>query len=513
MTASAGTIWQLESELDTIALAHELSLFVSTGDWIGLVGDLGAGKTTFARALIQAFSSDGDKVEVPSPTFTLVQLYNECRVPVAHFDLYRLNSAADAEELGMDELAETHLVVTEWPDRLDGQLPDDRLMVELNISGDTRTATLRGHGVWHERLERIVLAARFIAENAAGCARRFLQGDASTRRYERLLGANGTPVILMDMPARSDSATLDGGKSYSQIVHLADDISAVVAVNQALKQAGFSAPQVLAVDFANGFAILEDFGDQVYGTLTDYGADTSEPMLAAADVLAGIAGRTWPQEVTINGITHRVARYDQIALGTEIDLLIAWFWPQVNPGVIPEAHHAEFKAVWRPLLQELEKETPAWVLRDYHSPNLMWLPDRDDLQRVGIIDTQDAVLGPVAYDLVSLLQDARIDVPAEVETELLDYYVARRQADQADFNEQQFRCSYAIMGAQRACKILGIFARLSKRDGKHGYLRHIPRVSKALDRNLQHPALAELKAWFEQHLPSAQREAAGNRPA
>jgi N-acetylmuramate 1-kinase len=141
-------------------------------------------------------------------------------------------------------------------------------------------------------------------------------------------------------------------------------------------------------------------------------------------------------------------------------------------------------------------------LRDYHSHNRLWRPKRGGPRRVGLIDTQDAVLGHAAYDLVSLIQDARVDIPEALAAKTLEHYLSLRR-DEAQFSEQDFLRAYAILGAQRATKILGIFARLSTRDGKHGYLKHMPRVSKALAKNLEHPALAELKAWFADHMPKA----------
>jgi aminoglycoside/choline kinase family phosphotransferase len=144
-------------------------------------------------------------------------------------------------------------------------------------------------------------------------------------------------------------------------------------------------------------------------------------------------------------------------------------------------------------------------LRDYHSPNLLWLPEREGLKRVGIIDTQDCLMGHPAYDLASMLQDARVDIDFGFADDLYAEYCGLRSRDPS-FDRAAFDVAYAILGAQRATKILGIFARLSKRDGKHGYLRHIPRVSRYLERNLAHPRLAGLKAWFDRHLPAVQRE-------
>jgi N-acetylmuramate 1-kinase len=145
------------------------------------------------------------------------------------------------------------------------------------------------------------------------------------------------------------------------------------------------------------------------------------------------------------------------------------------------------------------------VLRDYHSPNLLWLPERKGMARVGLIDTQDCLLGHPAYDLASMLQDARVDIEFGFADELYEHYCDLRRK-QGAFDRAEFDIAYSILGAQRATKILGIFARLSKRDGKHGYLRHVPRVSRYLERDLAHPRLSKLKAWFDRHLPAAARE-------
>jgi aminoglycoside/choline kinase family phosphotransferase len=181
------------------------------------------------------------------------------------------------------------------------------------------------------------------------------------------------------------------------------------------------------------------------------------------------------------------------------------FWPFVHGVEAPAAIRQEFEHEWAEVLPLADPTAPVWTLRDYHSPNLLWLPERHGIARVGLIDTQDCLLGHPAYDLASLLQDARVDIAAGRADELFDHY-CRLRSQRGAFARRDFETAYAVLGAQRASKILGIFARLSKRDGKHGYLRHLPRVSRALERNLQHPALAGLKAWFGRHLPAAARE-------
>jgi hypothetical protein len=206
---------------------------------------------------------------------------------------------------------------------------------------------------------------------------------------------------------------------------------------------------------------------------------------------------------------HVVPPYDLEAMLVEADLLLDWYAPHIARVEIPTSVRMEFAALWTATLGGVLAEPATWTLRDYHSPNLIWLPRREGLARVGVIDFQDAVLGPPAYDVASLLQDARVDVSAELELRLLGHYAKARRAADPDFDVGAFAGSYAVMGAQRATKILGIFARLDRRDRKPQYLRHLPRIEAYLARNLRHPALASLHGWYATHLPGL---VAGERP-
>jgi len=168
---------------------------------------------------------------------------------------------------------------------------------------------------------------------------------------------------------------------------------------------------------------------------------------------------------------------------------------------------AEFYALWHGILtpvlaQTTPKTTPkTWVIRDFHSPNLIWRAERRGMARVGIIDFQDAVLGPTAYDVASLAQDARIDIPEQVEIALLSRYVQGRRAHDPNFDAAAFAATYAIMSAQRNTRLLGVFSRLNRRDGKPHYLRHQPRIFTYLSRSLAHPAMQAARAWYAAHLP------------
>jgi len=223
--------------------------------------------------------------------------------------------------------------------------------------------------------------------------------------------------------------------------------------------------------------------------------------MAAAEVLADMARRDWPKEVPVRQAgTHHISNYDSSALMIEVDLLPSWYWPHTKNSSLSDDVHAGFSSLWKGLIAALGTEHPVWTLRDFHSPNLLWIPKRSGLGRVGLIDTQDCVMGNPAYDLVSMLQDARVDIDDGLADGIFEYYCGLRSAD-AHFNRADFGRDYAILGAQRATKILGIFARLFKRDGKPAYLRHMPRVARHLARNLGHPALQELKDWHEHYLP------------
>ena len=309
----------------------------------------------------------------------------------------------------------------------------------------------------------------------------------------------------MDMPARPDGPPVKNGKPYSAIAHLAEDIRAVIAVNGVLVERGYSAPRAEVYDLEQGFAVMEDLGRNVYGRMMRAGEDMREPMAEAIAVLADMAARDWPADVAIKGGTYHVPPYDVEAQLIEADLLASWFWPHITGTDIPDSARAEFESLWRGLLPLTQGGKRVWALRDYHSPNLLWMPEREGLRRVGIIDTQDALMGHPAYDVASMLQDARVDIGFDVADTLYEHYCALREKAGA-FDRAEFDLAYAILGAQRATKILGIFARLSKRDGKPGYLRHIPRVSRYLERDLAHPRLAELKAWFDRHMPATVRE-------
>lgn len=357
--------------------------------------------------------------------------------------------------------------------------------------------------------ERERALVHFLASvGQADAARSHLAGDASHRRYERLVLPDGRHTVLMDDPTDpADTRLGDGQKSYGEIAHLSFDMRAFVAIGNRLRAEGLSAPEVLAHDFEKGFLLIEDLGDDLFATLINEDTDplTREAALygRATDALLHHHGHDQPRALPLpGGGAYDLPSYDPAALQIEADLLLDWYAPAQLGKALDEGARQSFRDIWSSLFPLLESAHDVLILRDYHSPNLLFLEDREGVEQIGIIDYQDGLMGHPSYDLMSMLQDARRDVPAALEAKLIDRYLAARP----DLESKDFRAAYAVFGAQRASKIIGIFCRLWKRDGKDHYLVHLPRMWVYLERNLAHPALADYKTWIDKHFPAEKRE-------
>jgi aminoglycoside/choline kinase family phosphotransferase len=306
-----------------------------------------------------------------------------------------------------------------------------------------------------------------------------LAGDASFRRYYRLDDGERR-VVLMDAPPPQE------------------DVRPYVAVAETLHDLGLSAPRIYAQDAQRGFLLIEDFGDDLYTRLLAAGADETALYVLAIDALIALH-----RAVAEHG-PPRLPPYDEERLLTEAALLPDWYAPTVLGGPLPSAAREDYFERWREVLPHAALPAPTLVLRDYHVDNLMLLPGRPGVRACGLLDFQDAVCGAPSYDLVSLLEDARRDVSATLrESMTARYFAAFPELDQAAFAR-----SAAILAAQRNCKIIGIFTRLWRRDGKPAYLAHIPRVWRLLEDDLRRePALRPIADWLDRHLPAGLRQA------
>jgi tRNA threonylcarbamoyl adenosine modification protein YjeE len=494
----------LANETATGHLMADLALLIGPGDVITLSGDLGAGKTAAARAMIR-YLADDDELEVPSPTFTLVQTYDLPSYSLLHADLYRVNDPGELEEIGLTPLPEGIAALIEWPERAPSALPADRIDIALkhrpSSASTARAAEITGYGKAVAQVARLKALRQFLQlAGYADARRQRMPGDASTRSYARLISDRGV-VILMNSPRRPDGPAIYDGKSYSAAVHLAEDVKPFVAIAGGLRERGFSAPEILHVDLDNGFLIAEDLGSEGF-VEGDPPRPIPERYEAASEVLAALHGQRLAEVLPLGPqLSYVIPVFDTDAMLVEAGLMLEWYLPQL--GVEPDPQkRTEFVTMWRDLLDKYAAVHRTWVLRDFHSPNLIWLGERQGLARVGIIDFQDAVFGPASYDVVSLLQDARIDVPEQLELALLTHYIKARRAADSSFDPAGFAELYALMSAQRNTRLLGTFARLNRRDGKSQYLRHQPRVWSYLNRSLAHPALARLRDWYAANVPA-----------
>ena len=483
-----------ESETQTTLIGYDLSLILKVGDIITLSGDLGAGKSALARAIIQSMAGD-QTYEVPSPTYTICNQY-DLDPAVAHFDFYRLSDTSELIELGFDEMLEAGCILVEWPELCADKIPKEALNISIIDNGPSaREFTISGEGELFIRAARSFAIRDLLTDSGHENATRTpMNADASARRYE-VIEDDGSRLLLMDDPAKPEAVPSTGEKPYNEIAHIAQEVGPFVAIDLALREAGFAAPEILASKIDEGLLLTEHFGTD--GVLDGNRTPITERYMASVECLAAMHDVTWPRQVHYGGKQpYSIPDFDFDALLAEASLLTQWYLPVFGKTPLTELQRDAFKNIWSDLHNFLGEGEQSLILRDYHSPNIVWRDKESRNNRVGLIDFQDALIGSSAYDVVSLCQDARVDISQELETQLLEHYVTSRTKASGEFDEEHFKASYAILGAQRNTKILGIFVRLKERDGKPHYMDHLPRIRDYMNRCLQHPKLAPYKDWL-----------------
>ena len=307
-------------------------------------------------------------------------------------------------------------------------------------------------------------------------ARTPIVGDASFRRYERLVNGSGITAILMDAAPPQEN------------------VRPFVALARHLVSLGFSAPRIHEVDEEAGLLLLEDFGSANMATLVDRRGPDEKLYALAVDTLIALHDQP-------HVLAAPAPNFGEERLLREVGFALDWYLPAISGRPTPEPLRAEYLDAWRQVLPAARSVPDTLVLFDYFPDNLMLLENRMGVAACGLLDFQDAVIGPLTYDLVSLLEDARRDVPAPLQAAMLQRYLGAFPR----LDRKAFAASYAVMGAQRNMRIIGVFTRLCARDRKAGYLRHIPRVWRHLERSLEHRALQPLKHWLHRNIPPDMR--------
>ena len=305
-----------------------------------------------------------------------------------------------------------------------------------------------------------------------------LPGDASPRSYHRIAGSSPPLLLMQDLPEPQGS------------------MSSFISIARHLLRLGLSAPKIHAEAENQPWALIEDFGDSTYSRLLagNFSEDTlySEAILALAhlhDSFDAEGGAALPG----------LPSYDFSLLMEEADLLIDWYYPRIEGRQLPAPTRRRWTLAWRQAFEALPPATMTLVLRDFHCDNLVRLPRRPGPSACGLLDFQDAVLGHPAYDLMSLVEDARRDIRDDFALSLIELYHRLREGRSG--NRDQFGLWFQFLAAQRHAKVLGIFTRLAERDGKSGYLVHLERVARLFERALDAAPLAPVRAWIQRHFP------------
>ncbi len=327
--------------------------------------------------------------------------------------------------------------------------------------------------------EREDLIVAFLGNHGWGTARRVaMAGDASFRRYERLIRDERT-VLLMDAPPPEEN------------------VSAFSLVDRHLRNMGLGAPEIFAEDAEAGLMLIEDFGDDTYTRLLAEGGDEKALYRTAVDVLVHLHRS---QEKC--AIPDAIDPYDNEKLLDEAFLLTDWYMPALFGKPTPEPVRQSYGEAWLGAFPIIHEQPRTLVLRDYHLNNLMLSRSHDGIKACGLLDFQDALRGPAAYDLVSLLEDSRRDVNPVMARDMLEYYLDAFP----EIKRNEFTDVFTILGCQRHAKVIGIFTRLYLRDGKPEYIAHIPRLWRLIEQSLEHPSLARLKSWMDRHIPIEARK-------
>lgn len=496
-------IFNINNEDETIRLAEYLAIFLKCGDIVTLSGDLGAGKTTFARSLIR-FITRQPKIKITSPTFLLIHEYEGEFVKVVHADLYRMTNPDELTEISFDEIFRNSVAVVEWPERYPRLIETAKAIINITLpeSNDqfSRIISVTANEYILNSIEHQIYIYEFLSKyNWNDAARELIAGDASGRRYERLRKKFDSAILMISQKEKF-KPIIKKNQSYESIAKISMSIKSLIAVANGLSKAGFSAPNIFGFDIKNGLILSEDLGaDLIYNS----DGPIVERYQEAVQFLGTFHTIDLPQRMPIyEDITYEMPKYDIDALLIEIELFFDWYIPYATQNIIVEQERINFLDIWRKLLEPIQKEPHGWTLRDFHSPNILWLSKRMGVKKVGLIDIQDTVWGHRAYDLVSLLQDARVFISAELEIELYNLYIDIRIKNDKNFDIILFSKSYVIYALQRVTKILGIFVRLHLRDHKTEYLKYIPNLIAYFHRNLSHPVLSEYREWIRINCPA-----------
>lgn len=430
-----------------LSLARGIEPRWGAGDLVALEGPLGAGKTAFAAAFLRAL---GVKGEVPSPTFTIVQSYDTSRGVAHHFDLYRIKREDELDELGWDEMLAEGAALVEWPERAGRRLPQERLVLRFGWEDGQRVCAIEAFGAsWSARLGQALSGVGgtqgcedFLAFAGWGSAMREpICADFSSRRFTRLRSGAGVSE------GAATAVLMESGEGQNT--------EAFVHVGRLLRRIGLSAPELFAEDASRGLALMEDFGARNMGAMIDAGTPALPLLLRAAEVLAHL------HKVFDLAMGEGLPVFDTERFVAQVELYLDEWIPFAEGRNVTAEEREDFRAAWRERLRVVEALPRSLLLRDFMPDNLMELDGREGVQSVGLLDFQDAGIGPIAYDLASLCEVVRRDASlgwAHFEAVTAHYHALARPSCSLEALREAGR----ILSVLRHVRVLGILARLAR---------------------------------------------------
>ena len=487
----------VENEAQTNALAQKISNFVCPGDVLRLEGTLGAGKTTFARAFIQAFA--GEEITVPSPTFSLVQTYDATRLPVAHIDAYRMNSPEEMETLEINDYFDSGVTLVEWSEKIEAFLPTHHLpegfaiesefpdvltilIEELPENETARKITLEASGTWGHRLGLIDDSASrqqteenriaFLNENSIDYdTLSFVAGDCSYRKYYRVEKEGAEPRIIMDAPPPME------------------DVSFFVRMTKLWENLGIRAPKIYTEDTENGYLLIEDMGADTLNQAFAKGAEKMPWLEKSVDLLAHIANK---------GEIDGTITYTAATPFAEASRYVDWYLPCTTGHATHPADRKEFSDIWKNMYAAVTKVPPMLSHWDYHCDNLMMCCTSSapsSIQEIGVIDYQDCRMAPISFDIACLLEDRHATPLTDAEKEhLISRFL---EALEVDVSREEFMTSYRLVLIHRLLKIVGLYMRITTRTDRTDLPWNMEdvwaKINKLLD---EEPAAADLKTFI-----------------
>jgi len=316
---------------------------------------------------------------------------------------------------------------------------------------------------------------KFLFRNGWGNAdRKNIAGDASFRSYERLQKQKKTAILMNAPPTKENTYKF-------------------VLIAEHLKTLGYSVPEIIAKDQKEGFLLLEDLGENTYTKLINEGYDEGYLYELATDVLISM------HKLSVQKVVPKcVNEFSKKRIINEVQQIIDWYFPLKGISPPSEEQQNEFKKLWLDLIPLAWKVPTSLILFDYHVDNLLLIPKKTGISACGLLDFQDAVHGPITYDLASLLEDARRNVDLQVAEKMKDKYL--KSFPKVD--RESFNTSWSIMAAQRHTRVIGTFSRLKIRDKKPEYIQHIPRLWNYMEKCLTNPYLNKLSIWFKNNIPN-----------